>query len=791
MSFRQITFLLILCMMLILSGCGDLLGSKVNKRQLEGLQNAIQCELDVERFNEIMNENIENQIRCLGENLNFFIKIVKSGKPGYLSRVELERYLADYRPDVKPEVVKALKSIFDIGHLITGEDPDYISKTTVDKVIDFGIIFNRESALILGERFKDENTASWTLHNIQRGEISGSNKAIIQGLRVIFNQDRQGQTHKLNILQLIDSFSTESNRETLEKAKKVLFLKKILLGGEEEIITHQELERLILNFDHLVLIGFDIVRYKFIQLDQNSILQMLKTDVNDLYKIVTQGSLNDRDNEVLFTLNQAINAVKLFIEIEDFDIEQFRKLISEAKIIALKGNGQEVKGSELKALFAHAKSLLQTGTVFHRIYDKFSAQLESPEPVTINFEEYRHTYPEHQAELDQFERIVKKYRFMKGRFLSSYYIRGYKRNSDGVFEIALIEYAMKLFFAHYGKPSPNADAVGGYSVDQKQMRQIVADFENELIELNILLPQRVNGTADNVSLLGTLFQYQSDKNGFLDVNEGTEFAVSLFSSLNVADDMYLYLEEQNCPKDQYDRFEPACVRANFWNGLCKNYQKEFPLMFSSMNIAENWCKNNDFVNTEATAVFLDRAIEAARTCDYYTDGEKEEIPYSKSDFMTIMIALMHVETTVLRWDTNFNNIMDAKEVDNAYSIYSPALDGFLKDKSPLIKSFKKQIYQYMIKYEKIPDEKDYGSIWKFIKFLMSFDKKAPANRKTIASLLVAIGEQNKIMDTSPQFNCNLLRNPDAIPRNPQPSAPVKDLRPDYSYLLAPYLHLAD
>lgn len=791
MSFRQISFLFLLLMMFILSGCGDLLGSKVNKRQLEGLQEAIQCDLDVNRFQEIMNENIENQIRCLGENLNFFIKIVKSGKPGYLSRVELERYLADFRPDVKPEVIKALKSIFDLGHLITGEDPDYISKTTVDKVMDFGIIFNREAALILGERFKDENTASWTLHNIQRGEIAASTKAIIQGLRVVFNQNRNGQIHKLDILQLIDSFSTESNRETLEKAKKVLFIKKILLGGDEDIITHQELERLILNFDHLVLIGFDIVRYKFIQLDQNSILQLLKTDVNDLYKIVTQGPLNNRDNETLFTINKAIDAVKLFVEKEDFDIEQFRNLISEAKVIALKGNTQEVKGSELKALFDHAKSLLQTGTVFHRIYDKFSVQLDSPEPVTIDFEEYRHTYPEHQAELDQFERIVKKYRFMKGRFLSSFYTRSYKRNSDAVFEIAMIEYIMKLAFAHYGNPSPNEDAVGGYSLDQTQMRKMVKDFENELIELDILLPQRVNGTADNVSLLGTLFQYQSDKNGFLDVNEGTEFAISLFSSLNVADDLFLYMEEQNCPKDQFDRFEPGCVRNNFFKGLCKNYQKQFPLMFTSLNTSADWCDENDFVNTPEADAFLDRAIEAARTCNYYTDGNKEEIHYSKADFMTIMVALMHVETTVMRWDNNSNNILDSYEVDKAYEIYSPALDGFLKDKNPVIKGFKKQIFQYMIKYEQIPDEKDFGSIWKFIKFLMRFDKKSPAKRKTIASILVAISEQNKILDTSPQFDCNLLRNPDTIPRTQPVAAPkAKDTRPDYSYLLEPYLHLA-
>jgi hypothetical protein len=131
----------------------------------------------------------------------------------------------------------------------------------------------------------------------------------------------------------------------------------------------------------------------------------------------------------------------------------------------------------------------------------------------------------------------------------------------------------------------------------------------------------------------------------------------------------------------------------------------------------------------------------------------------------IFMAIMHIETTILRWDVrNRNNIMDADEVMDAYNIYSPALDGFLEDKPAIIKKLKKQIYQYMVKYEQIPNEKDFGSLWKFVKFLMSFNKQAPGNRKTIGSILVTIGEQG----VPSTFDCNLLRDPDNI-KNLDPS----------------------
>lgn len=788
MFFKMKYILLLSVLMLSLSGCGDLLGSKVVKKQLDSSQFEVNCELDVNKFSEIMNQNISSQIQCLGENLNLFIRVVKSGKPGHLSRVQLERYLADFRPDVQPEVVKALKSIFDLGHLITGEDPDYISKDIVDKVVNFLLVFNQEAALNFGPIFQNETPVTFALHQNHRDRVSGANKAIVQALRKIFKSNRNGNIHKLNIMDLLESFATEDTRQDIEKVKKLLFVKKLLLGGDETHLTHIELEKLILNFDHLLLIGLDAVRYKYIILKQESILQLLKRDVNDLFDIVTQGELNNRDSEVLFTMEQIIEATKMYVDEEDFDIEKYLKLIGEAKKIIMLGNDTEVKGSELKNLFAHAKSLLQSGTIFHRIYDKFKVQLESTQPVSINFDEYRHTYPEHQRELDQFERIVKKYRFMKGEFIAPYYTRGYRRNADAVFEIALIEYALKLVFQTYGSPSPNPDAVGGFSMDNKQLVALVKKFENELIEMDLLLPGKAEGTAENISLLGTLFQYQSDTNGKLDVNEGTEFSVSLFAGLTIQDDIFSYLEEINCPVDPFGRMMPDCFKTNFWQALCKDYRGYYPLMFESIGAPK---KCEEFVPNQAAMDFLERSIEAARSCNFYTDGKREQVPFEKGDVMTLMVALMHIEATVMRWDANGNNLMDPDEVNKAYEIYSPALDGFLKDKNPIIMKFKKQIYQYMIKYEKVPDEKDFGSIWKFVKFLLSFDKKSTANRKTIASILVAISEQSAKSRTTPGFDCNLLRDPNNIPRNSMTIQPAADDREDFSSILTPYLHLAN
>ena len=142
--------------------------------------------------------------------------------------------------------------------------------------------------------------------------------------------------------------------------------------------------------------------------------------------------------------------------------------------------------------------------------------------------------------------------------------------------------------------------------------------------------------------------------------------------------------------------------------------------------------------------------------------------------MSVFLAMMHIETTIIRWDVrHHNNFMDSDEVMDAYTIYSPALDGFLVKMPPLVQRLKKQIYQFLVKYEKVPDAKEFSSLFKFARFLLSFNKEAPANRKTIASILVTIGENG----TPSAFDCSLLRNPDEIPEDYAPTIPPPTATP--------------
>lgn len=787
MNFLRTGLFTALTSLMILSGCGDLFQKDVKDNSLESNKFRANCELNIDEFALIMEEPIGDAIDCLGKNLRLFVKAVESKRPGYLSRKALENYIKRNRKDIKPEVLNALKSVFDINFLIYGEDPDFISTANIDALVNFAKLFNDKAATNFKPIFMDTDDINYDNYRQLRDQrIKGAALAIASGLREIFKTNRNGQVHKLDILNLLESFTTDNNGESMAKVRKLLFAKRVLLGGNKDEITHLELARLVENFSSYVLLTLDAVRSKHIRMDQESLIHFLNADVELLQNLIYSPSMGNRDGEFFFSLQDAIGAAEIFFK--DLDLDDYYDLLKEGKQILMEGDAETITGKDLKKLFAHGLNVLKTGTYFHRFWASERVFLEfrpgRPIPANYEFKNLYTIFNSEKGRIDDFVRILKKYRFQKGENIAAFYTDEYHRNANAVFEIGMVEYAMKLVMKRFGCPNNtvNGSVVCNTAMTAEhahmgkdyvymtkdQVTNLIQKFQKALVKAELILPGREVNTAETITLLGSLFQYQSDENKVFDVNEATEFTISLFSSISIAEDVndhFQALAKNNeCTIDSYGRVEPGCFKKNFFRAVCLNYPDQFPKLYSSLGatVYENGKLVCKIPQVELNTAYLQRSIEAARTCNFYPSNKTEEIYYSKGDMMSVFLAMMHIETTILRWDVRkMNNTMDPDEVMDAYNIYSPALDGFLEKMPSIVKKLKKQIYQYLVKYEQVPNEKEFSSIWKFVKFLVSFNKSAPANRKTVASILVTISQQGA-PDT---FNCECLRTPNDIPED--------------------------
>ncbi len=763
MKWTNIIASIVLGATVLLSGCGDLKKNDVVAQELENSQLKLECELDIDAFKLILEKQIPSAISCLDSTLNLFMRVVPSEHPDTLSLDALQRFLARYRTDISEEDVKMISSVFDISRLIFGGQPGFITRADKDKIINLAYIFNREASKHF-ELFESDIKVSYQQHkDIHQARIGTSANIIVKELRNAFNPNRNGEIHRLDIVKLLESFSTSTSNTDIAKAKKFLFAKRLLVGGYKEEITHEEFYRLIYNMPKLIQVIFDLIRFQYLEINQKSMFDLFSADLTYINEIIFSNILGDRSEETLFELPELIDGLSALLndkvkpgEKLKFDPRVYTPVIFEAKQLLMGGGAELVKGKDLKVLINHAREVLTRGQVFHKIYEHYNAVLLSRSKVEIPVSDIRLNFPNFKLEhIQDFSRIISKYRFLRGSFDSSYYTDTYIRNAAGVGEIALLEYAIKLASEKYGVKTEGA--LGGYSLDLDTLTALMGKFEDFLVETDLVLPGRYAKTAETITLMGSLFQYQSDRNGMLDANELTEFAVSLIGAGKVGEKVYEDLKKV-CKRDIYNRLEPGCYRANFYKALCRTSSAYFPRLNSWAGINTADCSK--IQPSDVANQYFTRAVQAARTCNNYTDGGKEDIPFSDSDSTPILTAMMNIESTMSRYDVNLNNIMDKEEVQTSFQTYEPAIEGIVNKMSGIGRTvamrLKREIFMYLIKFEKAPETME---LLKFV--AVDFKKRQPATRKTIASILVTIGEQSSEPDP---FDCKWMRNPNELPR---------------------------
>lgn len=758
----ELSLIAIMFLLLGVMGCSDLSKNKIVDNPIQSSQFDAGCELDIDEFKNILKKDISFQIDCLGRNLDLFMRVVESGRPGHLSRTAFERYVIKYVPDFDPQNVRAIKALFDVSHLFFGEDPEYISPQAVRKIIDFAYLFNREAIRVYPLFSSTEDNTAFNLHRIFRERVYTGTLNISSALLDIFNKtDRGGNVHKLNIVELLDAFSTEGTDSVLEKLKAALFVKRLLLGGEREIITHVELKDLLNKLVPLSPIAYDIARLKYLDLNQKSQMEMILSDIERMEPLLY---FTPDSSERLFSMKELADAVSTFAENSGLpDFRKYPDQLVELKMTLMSttpwSEDQDLSGkewvlpSEFKMLIDHAKDLANRGAVYHRIYEFFKTQLESPASININYNNYLLQFPTHEKYVKEFARIATSYRFFNGSFEAPYYSPAIRRNAEAIVEVGVMEDILTTVFRRYGD---STKGLGGYGATQDQLLNVFKVYKKLLVEEDLITDGLEPRTNQNLTLLSTLFQYQSNGDGIIDVNEMTELASTVLTSFSAAD---FFQEELNrlCPTDDRGRVTDLdCYRKEFFGLACRKYQKFFPRFFESIGMTtcasgndKDWSEKN-FADVEK---YLKTLEVVARTCTVFNDGS--DVPMDNGDYMTLWVMLMNIEGTVVRYDANGNNKMDPSEVRKAYSVaFHPAVEALVKEQAAVIaklpfnlgKSISKKIYYYLIKYGAIPK-----SIKQYAKLI--FIGASTANRQTIAAVLKVIGEQGE----PNTFDCETLR----------------------------------
>jgi len=254
----------------------------------------------------------------------------------------------------------------------------------------------------------------------------------------------------------------------------------------------------------------------------------------------------------------------------------------------------------------------------------------------------------------------------------------------------------------------------------------------------------------------SLFHIQSNGDGLIEIPEFTEFIITAFTSIGLANKIQPHMQEI-CSQDERGKIQADCYRENFLgfmkadirNGkTLANYFPQLEKYLESLNEKGGYIE------------YLTATERFSRACNRFTDGTP--VPMGYSDFVVSWGGLIAVENSMLRFDTDRSGILEPDEVEEAYIVYEQAIKGLIPYES--LKKYSRKFFLYLVKYKKIPDipkVNGWRSFWRAVRetghFLQSLSRKpVSADRMTFAAVLRIIAENSPANLANP-YPCDTLK----------------------------------
>lgn len=729
---------LVLISALILASCGYVSDKPPVNIEVYKTNELQACKIDVTKLGEIFKADQKEQIRCIQENFIQFTKYVRARESGSISETELNAFIKKFFKGQSDSIVKGLSLLFQLNMLLLKDEATKISRNNISPLFDLLVKVNQE-AIIITQVLKEMNDEKnqghfWDL----RSKFNASVVRFSEGTISIIEKS-PGIQQKLNIKNFIIDLgsklgSKEINPETIDS---LIFLKQILVGGEKEIITTDELKLLISKLPKILTLSFDLYYVKNTNFNSDADhARFYLTNVRDLYSII---HFNQADFQ-LFTIDQILQLTEGVAF--DTSMKKFKPSVVAIKKRLIGGSEEAFSLRDIKVILDISHDFLER-TYFNIVtYNAYRKGLEKNEPIS----HLQQLDLPNQYDLFSLRRITELHLDFQETAVNIRYFRSekegipfygteIKRNKQGFLEVTLIKWGAVKLLKGYG----HKNSAGQLQVSLAEFEVFLKEMRPILEELKLWSPTPET-FARNAILLADLFQNKS--NGDLEVNltEATEYTQMIFSSVEITDKFRSRLSSVCDSGINHDDpvFETTCFNSRFFDTVLNqlNFKKFFPYL-------------NEYVkNTPASEV--DEYLKGVE--GFARDNPDPSIPINKRDSILILGAMLNIESTFLRFDTSKDNIIDYNELTEAFKVYKAAIISVAKLK-PNEEVFAESIFLYMVSKMEIPPTGTWMQSAKFFTFHKcvsysfcreTFLDKIEAKRLNVGKLLYYMVNQNTV-----------------------------------------------
>lgn len=676
--------------LLLTSSCGYMSDKPVENIDVYKSDELQTCQIDVDKLAKIFQENQVAQIKCIEENFIQFTKYVKAKEPGKISEEELGLFVKRFFEKQSDKIIDSLSLIFQLNMILLKDEANKISNENITPLVGLLVQLNKEAVIISNIiKHMDSlpvNDDFWVVRKQFNESVNRFAKAAYE-VTVINNKEDT----EINLAEFIKDLGTKFKIDSIseENVDSLIFLKKVLVGGDKEIITTKELRDVFTKLPILVNQIFDLyyVKRDHFKTDED----LTKFYVKSFRQIKGQVNFNQADFS-LVTIDQVLGILEDFVT--EYDVKSFKPSVEILKVKLFGGKSDDISLADLGRVLNMGDDALERLYYMQVAYVTNIQILETEKKLVSTKLLPLDKMPklevvkgkERLEELHQsFVDTASNFRYFRDKeFGASFYNRNIKRNKTGFVETNLSKWVAGKLLESYGH------------VDNKSNRQMtIQEFERFLYDAKPFLEAmkfwspKMETFARNAVLLADLFQAQSNGDLKMNINETSEYFTMLLTAIEASARIKTeMLRTCNYKGDEKSPLiDDKCFYANY-----------FPIFLDQLGYGKKLPKLNEYYKKESKEELVNYIKGVA---GFARDDSKDGVPVNTRDMTLVTGALLNIESTFIRFDRDQDNIIDYYELEEALQVY----ESVIIDMAGLRggnEDYAKGVFMYMVSKMQIP-----------------------------------------------------------------------------------------
>jgi hypothetical protein len=683
---------LVIIPVLLITGCGYISDKPVENIDVYRTDELQSCQIDVSKLSEIFTSDEKAQIDCLQQNFVQFTKYVRSKNPGSVSEDEMGIFVKKFFQGQSQAIINGLSLIFQLNMILLKDESDRISHSNITPLFKLLVQVNQNAVVMTNVmKLMDDPKNQKDFWSLREKFSKAITDFATSAVGVIENSPGYGQ--KLNMRKFIIDMSskigdTQIDNDTIDC---FIFLKKVFVGGDPEIITTDEVKEVIKKLPGTLGLIFDVYYSKGENFkSQSGEMVFYLAAVRNFYHLI---KFDQPDFELLDSDNLVTLAKKF---LKNYDVDAFKPSLEALKARFIGGKKDSITLKDLDTVINIVHDFVEKVYFNFLTYeDPATGQLLSKAtPITEKDLPFK-KLPGYEVFKDK-SRLDQLFTSFQDTAISFRYFRDTKvgaatydtkvvRNKDGFNEVNISKWLSWKLLRAYGE----VDKTGQMQMTMDQFSSFLLDAKPILEEFKLWSPNFQTFSRNSV-LLGDLFQQQSNGDQKININEATEYIGMLLTAVDISgkfnDSLKSYCDPGINPSEAV--FEATCFNKNFYDVFLNklDYKKSLPRLAVYFNTADR----------AETMGYLSGVEGFAR------DDNSPGVPVNRRDSTLIFGAMMNIETTFIRFDKNNDNVIDYDELSEAYFTYRASIISLAGLKGDQIK-YAKGIFLYMVSKMEVPD----------------------------------------------------------------------------------------